>query len=157
MINNAAQNAYASGRHELAEYLRLKATNDAIRTAAVGWLLDTFLQLASDAMRERSNLIVEREEPYAFPRGSSTMVGTLIDVKNGVRRLGLAAGWARTPAHGIMQNHALAYARFTHFGLAEHGAELRLVRGDDLPQWLDEAAVPIDSAELERHLHILLS
>ena len=157
MIDAAAEKAALTGRHELAEYLRLKATNDAIRTTAVGWLLDTFLQIVSAAMRERTNLIVEREEPYAFPRGSSTMVGTLIDVKNGVRRLGLAAGWARTPAHGIMQNHALAYARFTHFGMPEAGAELRLIRGQDLPRWLNEEGVPTDSGELEHHLNILLS
>ena len=108
-------------------------------------------------MRDRASLIVEREEPYAFERGRSTMVGTLIDVRHGVRRLGLAAGWARTPAHGIMQNNALAYARFTHFGLPKAGAELRLVHGDGLPEWLDGSAHPIGSTELRRHLDILLS
>ena len=85
------------------------------------------------------------------------MVGTLIDVKNGVRRLGLAAGWARAPAHGIMQNHALAYARFTHFGMPKAGTELRLVHGEDLPQWLDGSERPVDTAEVERHVNILLS
>ncbi len=51
MLDDAVQNAVASGRHELASYLRLKATNDAIRTTAVGWLMDTFIAIAGESMR----------------------------------------------------------------------------------------------------------
>jgi hypothetical protein len=157
LIDAAADNAASTGRHSVAEYLRLKATNDVIRTTAVAWLVDTFLELLGEAMSERSNLIVEREEPYTFQRGASTMVGTLIEVRQGVRRLGLAAGWTRAPAHGIMQNNALAYARFIHFGMPKAGADLRLVRGDELPQWLDDSGHSIDSEVLRRHLEIMLS
>ena len=35
---------------DVAEYLRLKASNDAIRTAGVGWLFDTMIETAGDAM-----------------------------------------------------------------------------------------------------------
>jgi hypothetical protein len=157
MLDEAAEKAAETGRNELAAYLRLKATNDAVRTIAVGWLIDSFVELAGEAMRGRPNLLVEREEPHSFKRGNSRMVGTLIEVKQGVRRVGLAAGWARVPADGIMEKGALAYARFTHFGMPEAGTELRLVQGDDLPTWLDESDVAIDLSELQRHLDILLS
>ena len=157
MLDAAAEKAAETGRNELAAYLRLKATNDAVRTVAVTWLIDTFVELAGEMMRGRPNLLMEREEPYSFARGNSTMVGTLIEVKQGVRSLGLAAGWARVPAHGFMEKGALAYARFTHFGMPAAGKELRLVRGDELPRWLDDSEVAIDLAELQRHLDILLS
>ncbi len=157
MLDAAAKDAIASGRHELAEYLRLKATNDAIRTSAVGWLIDSFIEAAGDAMRSRANLFVEREEPYTFKRGNSTMVGILVEMKQGVRKLSLAAGWARHPSHGIMEKGALAFARFTHLGMARSGSELRLVHGDDLPQWLDETGSPIGSGHIARHVSVFLS
>ena len=157
MLDAAAQTAIAQGRHELAEYLRLKATNDAIRTTAVGWLIDTFIEAAGEAMRGRPNLGVEREDPYTFKRGSSTLVGTLVEMRQGVKRLSLAAGWTRAPSHGIMQSGALAFAHFTHFGMPKAGGEIRLVHGDDLPVWLDESGAAIDSGHIAHHIGIFLS
>jgi len=157
MLDAAAQTAIADGRHELAEYLRLKATNDAIRTAAVAWLIDAFIEAAGVAMGTRANLFVEREDPYTFTRGNSIMVGTLVEMKQGVRRLTLAAGWARHPSHGIMEKGALAFARFTHLGMPKSGNELHLVHGEDLPQWLDETDSPVDSGHIAHHISVFLS
>jgi len=157
MLEDAQLQALADGRNQLAEYLRLKATNDAIRTAAVGWLIDTFIEAAGDAMRSRPSLFVEREDPHTFKRGNSTMVGTLVEMRQGVRKLSLAAGWARHPSHGIMQQGALAFARFSHLGMPRSGGEIRLVHGNDLPQWLDEDQVVVGSDYISRHISIFLS
>lgn len=157
MLDEAAQAAVASGRHELAEYIRLKATNDAIRSIATAWLIDTLSALASHAMQDHFNIVLEREEPYSFQRGNSTLVGTLIEVKQGVRKLSLAAGWTRAPSHGIMQGGALAYARITHLGMPKAKSELRLIHGTDLPQWLDEQDAIISTKDIQMHLSLLLS
>ena len=157
MLDAAAQKAVADGRRDLAEYIRLKATNDAIRTTAVAWLVDAFIEAASEAMRFRPNLFVEREDPYTFKRGNSTMVGTLVDMKQGVRKLSLATGWARHPSHGIMEKGALAFARFTHLGMPKQASELRLAHGEDLPQWLDETGSPVDTGLIARHIAVFLS
>jgi len=157
MLDTTAQKAIEAGRHELAEYLRLKASNDAIRNTAVGWLVDSFIAAAGGAMRSHANVFVEREDPYTFKRGNSTMVGTLVEMKQGVRKLTLTAGWARHPSHGIMEKGALAFARFTHLGLPKAGSELRLIHGEDLPEWLDETDAPIDSRHIARHISLFLS
>lgn len=157
MLDAAARSAVAAGRQDVADYIRLKATNDAIRTTAVKWLIDTLIEAASDAMREHANLIVERVEQHEFRRGNSTMAGPLLELKQGVRRLSLAAGWARVPSHGIMQDQALAYARITHLGMPKAGTELRLVRGDDLPQWLDPEKNAIGLDHLSHHVAVFLS
>src|SRR5688500_12868539 len=75
MLADAALNAEATGRSDVAEYLRLKATNDAIRARAVVWLLDTFADAGSEAMRTHPHLIIDRQEPHSFRRENSTMVG----------------------------------------------------------------------------------
>ena len=156
MLDDAATKASDSGRQHVAEYLRLKATNDAIRGAGVGWLFDTMVEIAGQAVRDRINLTVEREEPHTFVRGSSNMVGSLIRVRQVVRCLTLQAGWARTPTDGIMQKGALAYARITHFGMRQAGAEFRLVHAETWPRWLNDDNAEVDSAELRRHFELLL-
>ena len=46
MLGDAYKNAAASGRNSVADYLRLKATNDSIRAVGVRWLFDTFVEHA---------------------------------------------------------------------------------------------------------------
>jgi hypothetical protein len=156
MLDDAAAKAGALGRQHVAEYLRLRATNDAIRNAGVGWLIDTLIELGGNAQRDQFNLVIEREEPHSFARGNSTMVGTLIRVRQGVRSLTLEAGWTRSPGDGIMQKGALAFARFSHFGMQKAGVEIRLVHGEDLPRWLDESDAVIETIHVQNHLDILL-
>ena len=39
-LGEALEKAKAEGRTDVAEYLALKASNDAIRTASINWLVD---------------------------------------------------------------------------------------------------------------------
>ena len=145
----------ASG--DVAEYLRLKATNDAIRAAGVGWLFDTLIEIAGREMCARSHLNIELVEPHSFKHGNSNMVGRLVSFRLGVRCLTVEAGWARTPLDGIMRNGSLAVARISHFGKPKHGSELRFVHGDNLPNWLDSSGSVADAVLFEEHFVILLS
>src|SRR5437868_1790861 len=139
MVRDASEKADVSGRRHVADYLRLRATNDAIRSAGVDWLIESMIETATGEQCRRQGITIEREDPHRFARGSSTMVGTLIEIRQGVRCLTVEAGWARTPTDGIMQHGSLAYARVSHFGMSRENTELRLIHGEDLPEWLDEA------------------
>jgi len=156
MLSEAASKAIASGQRDIADYLRLKAANDAVRTGGVGWLIDTVVEIAGQAAREHNTITIEREDPYNFAHGNSNMVGTLLEIRYGVRCLTVEAGWTRTPSDGIMRNGALAFARLTHFGLPKMGSELRLIHSETLPNWIDKGESIIDTHALRRHLDILL-
>lgn len=157
MLAGAEQKASVSGLEHLADYLRLKATNDAIREVGVRWLFDSMTEIASDAMRDHKNLSVVRESPYSFARGASNMVGSCLIFRQGVRGLTLEAGWARTPSDGVMRQAALAFARLTHFGMPRETSEYRLVRAEPLPLWSDEDGQAVDTAELRRHFELFLT
>jgi hypothetical protein len=157
MLAETGIKADATGRQQVAEYLRLRATNDAIRSRGVGWLIGAFIEVATDAQRGNSHLLIERVEPHTFSHGASTMVGTELVVRHGVRCLNVEAGWARIPSHGIMRKGALAVAKITHFGLAKAGAKFRLVHHvDKLPRWIDGEQNVIDMAVIQGHLETLL-
>ena len=156
MLGEKTAKAGDIGRQHVAEYLRLKATNDAIREIGVGWLFDTMIEIAGRVMRDRPGITIEREDPHSFERGTSNMVGSLLEIHQGVRCLTVEAGWARTPRDGIMQKGALAMARITHFGLPKEAAEIRLVHAESLPGWRGEDDAVIDSGELQRHFDVFL-
>jgi hypothetical protein len=69
----------------------------------------------------------------------------------------IEAGWTRLPAHGFMRNGALAAGRITHFGMAQSGADLVLVRKGDLPEWncLDDGRT-FDSQMISEHFALFL-
>jgi hypothetical protein len=140
----------------VAEYLRLKVTNDAIRSRGVAWLIDAFAEAAAHEQLRHSNLSIIREEPHRFERGTSRMVGSLLEIRQGVRCLSVAAGWARTPSDGIMRGGALAIAHIRHFGISKAGEELRLVHGDDLPEWLNDRGDIIGPEVVHRHIDVFL-
>lgn len=149
MLIDAEARATTAGRDDIAEYLRLRATNDAIRTTAVSWLLETVIEAASDAMRKFPDLVVERDDGHSFAHGNSTMVGTRLTCRRGLRSMTVEVGWVREPHHGIMRGGALAVARLAHFGMRKAGAELRLVFVEELPVWQingDNGAFTVDAA-----------
>ena len=156
MLGDAAVKAGNAGRRHVAEYLRLKATNDAIREAGVAWLFDTMIEMAGQAVRSAHGITIEREEPHAFAHGASNMVGSLLQIRQRVRCLTLEAGWVRVPSDGVMHKGALAFARITHFGLPKIGTELRLVHAERLPNWLADDGTAIDSGHLRRHFEVFL-
>jgi hypothetical protein len=160
-LNEAINRARSSGRHDVADYLRLKASNDEIRRAASLWLFDSALEIAHEAIRRGVNLKIENENPHRFEMGKATMVGSLVKFIFGVRSLTIEAGWTRTPADGFMRGGALAGARFVHFGQSKHNAELILLRGgDDAPQWFavaqNGARAPFDTRSILEHFAIFI-
>lgn len=160
MIREAIGNARVSGRHDVADYLTLKASNDAIRTAAVKWLFDSLIEIAANANRENSAISIEREEPHNFSHQGSNMVGALLRVRQGVRCITLEAGWTRTPGDGFMRGGALAFARIIHFGNARSNTELILLHNEDRPQWFaaveNKAANSFMSDDILRHFRIFI-
>lgn len=158
MLADAVSDARSSGRHDVADYLALKATNDQIRQKSVAWLFDTVIGLAAEANRTNSSITIEREQPHNFAFRGSNMVGGLVRVRSGVRSVTVEAGWTRTPADGIMRGGALAHARIVHFGMPEHRTELVLARMADLPEWVDPArgGAVFRGADMQRHLDIFL-
>ncbi len=135
MLSRAIENANAAGQSDVADYLNLKAANDAIRQTSVGWLFDTLIEIAGQANRSNSSISIEREDPHRFAYGGSNMAGSLLRLRQGVRCLTLEAGWTRTPADGFMRGGALAVARIMHLGISKANVELLLQRSNGLPVW----------------------
>lgn len=160
MIADARAKAEADGRGDVAEYLALKASNDAIRAASVQWLFEAALEIAAEANRKNAAITIENENPHRFAFGNARLVGSLLRLRQGVRSLTVEAGWTRTPADGFMRGGALACARITHFGIGRHNAELILVRGENLPHWFsidkDGNRAVFDSRHLNQHFQVFL-
>ena len=161
-LAEAERRARAAGRGDVADFLRLRATNDLARTTGVQWLLDTFLTLAGQVNRKGAGLALERKETHRFRVGQATMAGSQLTLRAGVRALTVEAGWPRLPGDGIVRGGGLACGRVSHFGDRAAGAELLLVRaGEGAPHWLalDEqtgARAPFSEDDARRHLTRLL-
>jgi hypothetical protein len=160
MLGDAAAKARIQGRHDVAEYLSLKAANDAIRATGVKWLFDTFLEIAGEANRRNPSITIERIEPYNFSHHGANLVGSQLRLLLGVRCLTLEAGWTRTPSDGFMRGGSLAVARIRHFGIPKANTELMLIKGDKAPLWSDAARSAdkegITTEDLMRHFTIFL-
>lgn len=158
MMNKAIAEARAGGRHDVAEYLALKATNDLIRSTSVKWLFDSMLEIAARHNRIIANVQIENENPHNFAFNRANMVGARLSLRQGVRCLSIEAGWTRTPADGFMRGGALAAGRITHFGIAKANEDILLLREDDLPQWFSidkaERKTVFDSNNLQKHFRI---
>ena len=155
MLADAIANARASGRGDVADYLALKQANDSLRQAAVDWLFNSFIEIASEANRNNSSITIEREEPHEFEFNRGTMSGSLVRIRLGVRSITVAAGWTRTPSHGFMRGGALAAARINHFGLPKADDDLVLVLQGDRPGWNSVTGGAFDSATVRDHFRIL--
>ncbi len=156
LLDQASLSALEGSRHDVADYLRLKLANDAIRRAGVDWLFQTLIEHASEASKDIPHLRIDRISPHSFKIGASNMVGSLIQVTLGVRCLSLEAGWARTPSDGIMRNSALANARISHFGMPREVEEYKLIKGEPFPKWKNALGEDVRTDHLEQHLQILL-
>jgi hypothetical protein len=160
MLADAAAKAADTGRQEIAEYLRLKAANDAIRAEGVKWLFETMSEIVNTAASATRDLITEQVHPHNFQRGNSNMVGSMIRVRRGVRCLTLEAGWTRTPTDGIMRGGALAAARLRHFGMRKADADLSLAYAGPLPLWHfedeDGKRSPFRVSDLYRHFQVFM-
>lgn len=156
LLADAEANASRSGKSDVVEYLKLRASRDKIRSSGVAWLLAAVIEAAYAAETPSRRFAIEREEPYSFRHGNSNMNGVRLDVRYGVRCLSVEAGWVRTPADGIMRGGALAAAKISHFGLPALGSDLRLVHTDELPHWIDEGGNVLVADDAARHVELLI-
>jgi hypothetical protein len=159
-INDAIATARSAGRHDVADYLALKAANDSIRETGVRWLFDSLIEIAAETSRQGPVVTIEREDPHNFDNKGSNITGSLLRIRHGVRCLTMEAGWTRTPKDGIMRGGALAIARITHFGITAANTQLMLKFADSAPVWMvstesNEARI-FDSASLQQHFRIFL-
>ena len=159
-INASINKARQDGREDIADYLALKISNDAVRATGVKWLFDALTEIASFANRNNLNITMESKNPHRFSFGNSSLVGSLLRLRQNVRCLTLEAGWTRTPNDGFMRGGALACAKLTHFGVSKHNAELLLINSDKLLKWI---SVDIkggrhlfDSTQLNEHFKIFI-
>jgi hypothetical protein len=156
-LEEAIVAARAAGRADIAEFLTLKATNDAVRQTGVEWLFGAILENALLVPQIK----IENETAHRFVMNGATMVGALLRLRLGVRCLTVEAGWTRAPGDGFMRGGALAAARLAHFGMARENAELLLVRrGTEAPNWFaagenGERAL-FDTAQVNRHFRVFL-
>ncbi len=156
MLENALAKAESDGRRDVADYITLKASNDAVRQTSVQWLFGLTLEIAANNPR----LTVENENPHRFDFSNASLVGSLLRVRQGVRCLTVEAGWTRTPNDGFMRGGALAVARITHFGMAKHNSDLLLIQLNGAPVWFEAekngGRIAFDSNNLNRHFQIFL-
>jgi hypothetical protein len=159
LIADAVARARGAGRHDMADFLALKGSNDLIRTAAIKWLFDSIIEVASRAQSKFPMLTIDREEPHSFGYRGARVTGSILRMRLGVRCLTVEAGWTRTPNDGFMRGGALAFAKITHFGMPKQNVELLLLKGDNAPAWNivtgDDNGV-FESAAVEEHFAIFM-
>src|SRR5215210_5966232 len=132
----AERRARSSGRHDVAEYLSLRNANDLARSTAIEWLFTTFQTLAGEANRAGASIQITHADAHRFMVGNATMVGSLLTLHLGVRKLLIEAGWPRSPRDGFVRGGGLASAHIRHFGRRSADEELLLARAKDgAPVW----------------------
>ena len=159
-LREAEQKARFTGRHDVAEYLSLKNSNDLLRQAGIDWLLTTFRVTAGDANRSGSSIQIANVTGHRFKVASSTMVGTLLTLTNGVRTLYVEAGWPRVPRDGFVRGGGLACANIRHMGIKSASDELRLLKSAaGVPAWNVTSKShkgTLLEADVRRHIAILV-
>jgi hypothetical protein len=156
-LSEAERRARLAGRNDVAEYLSLKNSNDLLRKAGVDWLFAEFTTLAADANRAGASIQISKQEGHRFLTGTSTMVGHLLTLTNGIRTLYVEAGWPRTPRDGIVPGGGLAAANIRHLGIRRANEELLLAKSTTgAPTWKSDKHKFLHASHLRRHLTILL-
>lgn len=158
-LAEAEQKARLAGRRDVADYLALRNSNDLLRTAGMDWLLTSFTNLAGDANRAGASIQLSRTDGHRFHIGNSTMVGRLVTLTNGIRRLSVEAGWPRVPRDGIVRGGGLAAGHILHLGIRSASDELLLSKSSaGSPQWLmvNRNGLLLHESDIRRHLRILL-
>jgi hypothetical protein len=158
-LSEAEQKARLAGRKDVAEYLSLKNSNDLLRKAGVQWLLESFTTVAGEANRAGASIRVSKSEGHRFRIGSSTMVGQLVTLTNGVRTLFVEAGWPRVPRDGIVRGGGLACANIRHMGIRNASEELLLAKTNSgAPDWrsVTKRRSHLHHSDIRRHVAILL-
>ena len=157
----AERRASAAGRNDVAEYLSLRSANDLARSVSIEWLFTTFQTLAGEANRTGASIQLTQGDAHRFAVGNATMVGRLLTLHLGVRKLSVEAGWPRSPRDGFVRGGGLAFAHIKHFGQRAADEELLLVRAQDgAPVWfiLEKTAerIALSESRLRHHINKFL-
>lgn len=158
-LSEAEQKARLAGRKDVSEYLSLKNSNDLLRKAGVQWLIESFTTAAGEANRAGASIQIARTEGHRFRTGTSTMVGHLITLTNGVRTLFVEAGWPRVPRDGIVRGGGLACANIRHMGIRTASEELLLAKTNSgAPGWksLTRSRPRLHESDIHHHISVLL-
>jgi hypothetical protein len=156
-LSEAERKARLAGRKDVVEYLSLKNSNDLLRKAGVDWLLTEFTVLAGEANRAGASIQISKQDGHRFATGTSTMVGHLLTLTNGVRTLYVEAGWPRTPRDGVVRGGGLAAGNIRHLGIRTANEELLLAKSSTgTPVWKSLPHGAVLQANLRRHIKILL-
>jgi hypothetical protein len=158
-LSEAEQKARLAGRKDVAEYLSLKNSNDLLRKAGVQWLIESFTVAAGQANKAGASIQIAKTEGHRFRTGTSTMVGYLITLVNGVRTLYVEAGWPRVPRDGIVHGGGLACANIRHMGIRAASEELLLAKTNSgAPGWKSTTKnrPHLHESDIHRHIAILL-
>ncbi|HEX5966285.1 MAG TPA: hypothetical protein VFY51_10140 [Pyrinomonadaceae bacterium] len=158
-LSEAEQKARLAGRKDIADYLSLKNSNDLLRKAGVQWLIESFTVAAGEANRAGASIKIARSEGHRFRTGTSTMVGQIVTLVNGVRTLSVEAGWPRVPRDGIVRGGGLACANIRHVGIRAASEELLLAKtSSGAPGWKSTAKNRhhLHESDIHRHIAILL-
>jgi hypothetical protein len=155
-INSARENGFS----EIADYISLKSSNDAIRTSGVNWLIDTVLKVVFAFNDRGASIKIEQKENHQFQNERAVLTGSRLKLQRGIRCLTVEAGWTRDPGDGFMRGGALVYARLSHFGFPKSLEELLLLKFEDQPQWFsvdgETHRISFDIRSLRRHFELLL-
>lgn len=162
-LREAMKTAQNIGRGDIADYIRLRETNDAARRVGIEWLVQTFLDVVNEVNRRGANLQIERTEAHKFTVGAATMQGVKIRFSAGIRTLTFEAGFPRVPQDGFIRGGGLACGRITHFGVAKANSELMLFKSDkekEAPVWFainpDNFRRPFSTDDLKNHFAVFL-
>jgi len=160
-LAEAKNRARASGRRDIANYLDLRTQNDLLRRTATDWLMETVVLIAGKANRTGAAIQIEQDDTHRFPRGTATMVGKRITLRQGVRALTIESGWPRTPRDGIVRGGGLACANIKHFGRPRANVELLLIRSaGGSPQWFVHdkhgKKSTLSEEEIQAHISLLI-
>ncbi len=134
-IDRAVEDAKARGRFDLAEYFTLRATNDAVREKGVAWLFDSVTGIVGAFNDRGAGIEIEHTDKNRFSFGGSSLTGSALIFKKGLRSLSVEAGWTQSTGDGIMRGGALVCAKISHFGFTKQNEELLLLKVDGVPQW----------------------
>lgn len=159
-FNEAILNARQNGRGDIADYISLRSSNDAIRTKGVNWLMETILEVVFAFNNHGARIKIEQKENHQFQNEKAILTGSSLKLRHGVRCMTIEAGWTRNPGDGFMRGGALVFARLTHFGYPKSAEELLLLKFEDKPQWFSVDGefhrISFDISRLRRHFESLL-
>ncbi len=159
-LDEALHNAQLHERSDVADYISLKASNDAVRAGSVKWLFETVLEIVFAFNERGARIKLEQKENHQFRHEKAYLTGSLLKLQHGIRCLTLEAGWTRNPGDGFMRGGALVFARITHFGFPKEAEELVLLRYEDHPQWFSVDGefhrISFDVRSLRRHFEVFL-